>query len=107
MFLDAGPGNGSFPWWVFLMMPFMMLGMGLMMWLMMRMMMGMGSHGASHGASDAPKPEAGHGSEEEVASLKREVEALRRRLEAEPEVSASLPEQQQDDDANEHGSHGR
>ena len=31
MLLDAGPGNGSFPWWVFLMMPFMMLGMAAMM----------------------------------------------------------------------------
>ncbi len=52
MFLDAGPGNG-FPWWVFLMMPFMMLGMGLMMWLMMRMMMmGMDDHSGSHGTAD-------------------------------------------------------
>src|SRR3990167_2275549 len=100
MFLDAGSGSG-FPWWVFLMMPVMMLGMGLMMWFMMRMMMGMGSHGASHGASDAPRPGAGQGSEEEVASLRREVEALRRRLEAEPEVPAPLPEEQQGDDANE------
>ena len=104
--LDVG-SFGDAPWWAFLMMPVMMLGMGLMMWFMMRMMMGMGSHGTSHGASDAPKPGAGHGSEGEVASLRREVEALRRRLEAEPEVPASLPQEQQSDDANEHGSHGR
>ncbi len=53
--LYARLADDSFPWWVFLLMPFMMLGMGLMMWVMMRMMMGMGSHSASHGASDAPK----------------------------------------------------
>ncbi len=53
--LYARFADDSFPWWAFLLMPLMMLGMGLMMWFMMRMMMGMGSHGASHGAPDAPK----------------------------------------------------
>jgi len=62
MLLDAGPGDGSFPWWAFVMMPLMMLGMAVMMWFMMRMMMGMGGHGAGHGspdpteASDGPQP---------------------------------------------------
>ena len=81
MFLDAGPGNGSFPWWVFLMMPLMMLGMGFMMWFMMRMMMGMGGHGASHGAGDtSQKPAAHPEGEAEVEFLRREVKELRRRL---------------------------
>lgn len=87
--LDIGPGDGSFPWWVFLMMPFMMLGMGLMMWFMMRMMMGMGSHGASHGPGGSPEGEA------EVKSLRREVEELRSRLAAvdgEPSAGGSTDE---------------
>ena len=93
VFLVASP-----PWWVFLVVPSMILTMGFMMWFIMRMTMG--SHSASHAAFDAPKPGASQGSEEEVASLKREVEA-------EPEVPASLPEEQQSDDVIEHGSHGR
>jgi len=82
MLLDTG-SFGDAPWWVFLMMPLMMLGMGLMMWLMMRMMMGMGGHAASHEPADAPpKPASENASEEELASLRREVEALRSRLAA-------------------------
>ncbi|OGT25313.1 MAG: hypothetical protein A2Z17_04480 [Gammaproteobacteria bacterium RBG_16_66_13] len=112
MLLDAGPGSGSFPWWVFLMMPVMMGGMGLMMWLMMRMMMG--SHG-SHGASEPPKPAGDQGSVEEMASLRSEVEVLRRRLaalevEPVPRESGDEPPRRprpepQDDDAD--GSEGR
>lgn len=81
MFLDAGPGDGSFPWWVFLMMPLMMLGMGLMMWFMMRMMMGMdhGSHGGAGQAGGEQSPRAG---ESEVDELRREVSELQERLAA-------------------------
>jgi len=83
MFLDAGPGDGSFPWWVFLMMPLMMLGMGLMMWFMMRMMMGMGGHGEAHGPGDTPQKPVVHAEgQAEVESLRREVEELRSRLAA-------------------------
>lgn len=52
MSLDAWAGI-LFPWWGFL--PLMMLGMGLMMWFMMRMMMmGMGGHDHTSGHADAP-----------------------------------------------------
>jgi hypothetical protein len=93
--LDAGPGDGSFPWWVFLIMPFMMIGMGLMMWFMMRMMMGMGGDGASHGPGDASqKPVAHPEGEAEVESLRQEVEQLRSRLTA---VEGEPAPQQPDD----------
>ena len=83
MLLDAGPGNGSFPWWVFLMMPFMMLGMGIMMWFMMRMMMGMGGHGAGHGSPDPTKASCSEQATElEVDSLRRQVGELQDRLAA-------------------------
>lgn len=82
MFLDSGPGGG-FPWWAFLVMPFMMIGMGLMMWYMMRMMMGMGGHGESHGPGDTlQRPVAHADGQREVESLRREVEELRSRLAA-------------------------
>ncbi len=81
MFLDAGPGDGSFPWWVFLMMPLMMLGMGLMMWFMMRMMMGMGSHGPSHGSDDSPAAVRGEEvADSDVASLRQQLAELQQRL---------------------------
>ena len=83
MLLDAGPGNGSFPWWVFLMMPFMMLGMGIMMWFMMRMMMGMGGHGAGHGSPDPTEASRSEqATESEVDSLRRQVGELQDRLAA-------------------------
>ena len=82
MFLDAGLGDG-FPWWAFLMMPLMMLGMGLMMWFMMRMMMGPGGHGASHGSTDSPAAARGEeGSGSEVAVLRRQLAELQQRLAA-------------------------
>jgi hypothetical protein len=76
MLLDAGV-----PWWVFLMMPLMMLGMGLMMWLMMRMMMGM-----DHSGTHVP-PERGRSPGEQVAGsevdlLRRQVAELQERLAA-------------------------
>src|SRR3989304_5177153 len=81
MLLDAGPGNGSFPWWVFLMMPFMMLGMGIMMWFMMRMMMGMGGHGAGHGSPDPTEASLNEqATESDVDSLRRQVGELQDRL---------------------------
>ncbi len=82
MVLDAGLGNGL-PWWAFLMMPLMMIGMGLMMWFMMRMMMGMGGHGAPHGSTGPPaaaRSEEGSGSE--VAVLRRQLAELQQRLAA-------------------------
>ena len=83
MLLDAGPGNGSFPWWVFLMMPLMMLGMGLMMWFMMRMMMGMGGHGAGHGSPDPTEASRSEqATESEVDALRRQVGELQERLAA-------------------------
>ena len=82
MLLDAGPGNGSFPWWVFLMMPFMMLGMGIMMWLMMRLM-GMGGHGAGHGSPDPTEASRSEqATESEVDSLRRQLAELQERLAA-------------------------
>ncbi len=80
MLLDAG-SFGDAPWWVFLMMPLMMLGMGLMMWFMMRMMMGMGGHGASHGSTDSPAAARGEeAADSEVASLRQQLAELQRRL---------------------------
>jgi hypothetical protein len=75
MLLDAG-----IPWWAFLMMPFMMLGMGLMMWFMMRMMMGMdhGSHGTAHPSSE----QGTRAGESEVDALRRQVSDLQERLAA-------------------------
>lgn len=100
--LDAGPGDG-FPWWAFLMMPFMMLGM----WLMMRLMMGMGGHGAAHGPGDTSQKPAGHPEDEaEVASLRREVDELRSRLaavEGEPTAPATDQPEPQGNGADEHG----
>ena len=94
MFLDGG-GDGSFfgdvPWWVFPlvgipMMLVMMVGMAFMMRMMMGMG-GMGSHSASHGPADAPqKPTSDQAGEAEVASLRRDVADLKRRLaDMEPE----------------------
>ena len=79
MLLDAG----DVPWWAFLMMPIMMLGMGLMMWLMMRMMMrmmmGMDDHsqdgGAQAGGEQSTRPD-----ESEVDELRRQVSELQKRL---------------------------
>src|SRR3970040_2035482 len=83
MLLDTGPGNGSFPWWVFLMMPLMMLGMGLMMWFMMRMMMGMGGPRAGHGSPDPTEASRSEqATESEVDSLRRQVGELQDRLAA-------------------------
>jgi len=77
MLLDAG----GIPWWAFLMMPVMMLGMGLMMWFMMRMMMGM-DHG-SHNSTAHPGREQGtKAGESEVDALRRQVSDLKGRLEA-------------------------
>ncbi len=66
--LSDGP-----PWWAFLFMPLMMLGMALMMWFMMRMMMGhdMGSSTGSHGAQPG-----------ELETLRAEVARLNKRLAA-------------------------
>jgi len=80
--LDAG-SFGDAPWWAFLMMPVMMLGMGLMMWFMMRMMMGMGDHGPSHGSTDSPAAARGEqAADSEVASLRQQVTDLQQRLAA-------------------------
>ena len=80
--LDAG-SFGDAPWWAFLMMPVMMLGMGLMMWFMMRMMMGMGGHGPSHGSTDSPAAARGEQvADSEVSSLRQQVAELQQRLAA-------------------------
>ena len=98
--LDAGPGDGSFPWWVFLMMPLMMLGMAAMMWLMMRMMMGMGGHGAGHGSPDPTEASRSEqATESEVDSLRRQVGELQDRLaamEADSETQAPRSEEGED-----------
>jgi len=100
MLLDAGPGNGSFPWWVFLMMPFMMLGMVAMMWFMMRMMMGMCGHGAGHGSPDPTEASRSEqATESEVDSLRRQVGELQDRLaamEADSETQAPRSEEGED-----------
>lgn len=75
--LDAG----DVPWWAFLMMPIMMLGMGLMMWFMMRMMMGM-DHGSSHAAPQTTAEQSNRAADSEVDSLRRQVVELRERLAA-------------------------
>jgi hypothetical protein len=77
MLLDAG----GVPWWAFLMMPIMMLGMGIMMWLMMRMMMGM-DHGSSHGSPQTTAEQSNRAGDSEVDSLRREVVELQERLAA-------------------------
>ena len=77
MLLDAG----GVPWWAFLMMPIMMLGMGLMMWLMMRMMMGM-DHGSGHASPPSVPPRDDESSDSEVASLRRQTAELHERLAA-------------------------
>ncbi len=79
MFLDSGPGDGSFPWWVFLMMPLMMLAMGLMMWFMMRMMMGM-DHGSHDGTVHPGGEQSTKAGESEVDALRRQVSELQERL---------------------------
>ncbi len=71
----------AFPWWVFLMMPLMMLGMGLMMWLMMRMMMGM-DHRSHEGLAHQSGGQLPSGSESEVEALRRQVAELQERLTA-------------------------
>jgi len=92
MLLDAGPGNGSFPWWVFLMMPLMMLGMGLMMWFMMRMMMGMGGHGDGHGSPDPTEvSRSEQATESEVDALRRQLAELQERLAAMETGSETQP----------------
>ena len=100
MLLDTGPGNGSFPWWVFLMMPFMMLGMGIMMWFMMRMMMGMGGHGAGHGSPDPTEASLNEqATESDVDSLRRQLAELQERLaamEADSETQALRSEEGDD-----------
>jgi hypothetical protein len=86
------------PWWAFLMMPLMMLGMGAMMWLMMRMMMGMdhGSHqGPARQGSGQPLAE----SESEVEALRWQVAELQERLtamEAKSEHDGSAPKEGED-----------
>jgi len=77
MLLDAG----GVPWWAFLMMPIMMIGMGLMMWLMMRMMMGM-DHGFSHGSPQTTAEQSNRAAGSEVDSLRRQVAELQERLAA-------------------------
>ncbi|MEK7247014.1 MAG: hypothetical protein AAB092_00930 [Chloroflexota bacterium] len=77
MLLNAG----GVPWWVFLMMPLMMLGMCLMMWLMMRMMMGM-DHGSGHASPPAVPPRDDESSDSEAASLRRQIAELHERLAA-------------------------
>ena len=98
--LDAGPGDGSFPWWVFQMMPLMMLGMGLMMWFMMRMMMGMGGHGAGHGSPDPTEASLNEQATElEVDALRRQLAELQERLaamEAGSETQAPRSEEGED-----------
>ena len=90
--LDVGPGDGSFPWWAFVMMPLMMLGMAAMMWFTMRMMMGMGGHGAGHGSPDpteASLNEQATGSD--VDSLRRQLAELQERLAAMETGSETQP----------------
>jgi len=77
MLLDAG----GVPWWAFLMMPIMMLGMGLMMWFMMRMMMGM-DHSSSHGSPQTAVEQSNRAADSEVDSLRRQVAELQERLAA-------------------------
>jgi len=81
--LDMGSFGGA-PWWAFLMMPLMMLGMGLMMWLMMSMMMGVGGHGASDRPRDSSAALRGEqaAADSEVASLRRQLAELQERLAA-------------------------
>ncbi len=71
----------AFPWWAFLFMPLMMLGMGMMMWLMMRMMMGM-DHGSDQGSAHLGTGQPPTGSQSEVEALRRQVAELQGRLEA-------------------------
>ena len=81
--LDVDPGDGSFPWWAFVMMPLMMLGMAVMMWFMMRMMMGMGGHGAGHGSPDPTEASRSEqATESEVDALRRQLAELQERLAA-------------------------
>ncbi len=94
MFLDAGPGKGSFPWWVFLMMPLMMLGMGVMMWLMMRMMMGMDDHSQDGGAQPGGEQSTRPG-ESEADELRRQVSELQGRLAA---MESQAPRSDEGDD---------
>jgi hypothetical protein len=77
VFLDTG----DVPWWAFLMMPIMMIGMGLMMWFMMRMMMGM-DHGSSHGSPQTTAEQSNRVADSEVDSLRRQVAELQERLAA-------------------------
>ena len=76
------------PWWIFLMMPLMMLGMGIMMWLMMRMMMGM-----DHGSGQESTHLSGQGAagpESEVEALRQQLAELQERLAA-MEASSERP----------------
>src|SRR3972149_708914 len=100
MLLDAGPGDGSFPWWAFVMMPLMMLGMAIMMWFMMRMMMGMGGHGAGHGSPDPTEASLNEqATESDVDSLRRQLAELQERLAAmEADSETQAPRSEEGDD---------
>jgi hypothetical protein len=82
--------GGGIPWWAFLMMPIMMLGMGLMMWFMMRMMMGM-DHGSGHAAPQTTAEQSNRAADSEVDSLRRQVAELQQRLAA-IETGTARPE---------------
>ena len=91
MLLDAG----GVPWWAFLMMPLMMLGMGVMMWLMMRMMMGM-DHGSHDGTAHPGGEESTRVGEPDVDTLRRQVAELQEQLvamEADSETQAPRSEE--------------
>ena len=68
MLLDTGFFGGA-PWWAFLMMPVMMLGMG--------------GQAPSHGSTDSPAAARGEQvADSEVASLRQQVTDLQQRLAA-------------------------
>ncbi len=71
----------SVPWWAFLMMPLMMLGMALTMWLMMQMMMGM-DHRSQSGDTQVGGEQGTRPSESELDDLRRHVIEVQERLEA-------------------------
>jgi hypothetical protein len=86
MLLDAGV-----PWWAFLMMPIMMLGMGLMMRMMMRM-----DHGSRDGTAHLGGEQSTKAGESEVEALRRQVSDLQERraaMEAGSETAAPRSEE--------------
>ena len=94
IFLDSGSFGGA-PWWAFVMMPLMMLGMALMMWLMMRMMMGT-DHGSHEGTPHAHGEESTRVGESEVDVLRGQVAEPQERLaamEADSETQAPRSEE--------------